>query len=115
MASMPTPLSRNRNFLLLETGQLLSTLGSQAAGVAFPLLALSLTHSPAKAGLVGFAAILPLPLLLIPAGVVVDRRDRKRVMVVCDAARAVAALSLAAALVSGHGTYLHLTAVAFLE
>ena len=43
------PLRRNRNFLLLQSGQLLSTIGSQASGAAFPLLALALTHSPAKA------------------------------------------------------------------
>jgi MFS family permease len=109
------PLTRNRNFLLLQSGQLLSTVGSQAASVAFPLLALALTHSPAKAGIVGFAGILPLPLLLLPAGVLVDRFDRKRVMVVCDAARALGALSLALALLAGHGTYWHLLVVAFLE
>lgn len=109
------PLGRNRNFLLLESGQLLSTLGSQAASVAFPLLALALTHSPARAGLVGFVAILPFPLLLLPAGVLVDRLDRKRVMVVCDAARALAACSLGVALATGHGTYGHVLVVAFLE
>src|SRR4051812_39887454 len=94
-------LARNRNFLLLQGGQLLSTVGSQASNVAFPLLALALTHSPAKAGLVGFAGILPYPLLMLPAGVVVDRLDRKRVMVVCDAGRALGMASLGVALVLG--------------
>src|SRR4051794_23741262 len=114
-AASALPLARNRNFLLLQGGQLLSTLGSQASGVAFPLLALALTHSPAKAGLVGFAGILPFPLLMLPAGVLVDRLDRKRVMIVCDAGRAVAMASLGIALAVGHGNYWHLLVVAFLE
>ena len=50
-------LRRNRDFLLLQAGQLLSSTGSSFTGVAYPLLALSLTHSPAKAGLVSFARL----------------------------------------------------------
>jgi hypothetical protein len=53
------PLRRNRNFLLLETGRFLSTLGSQSSGIAYPLLVLALTHSPAKTGIVSFAGSIP--------------------------------------------------------
>jgi hypothetical protein len=53
------PLRRNRDFILLQAGQALSTIGSEASGVAYTLLVLALTHSPAKAGLVGFARIVP--------------------------------------------------------
>ena len=45
--------------MLLLTGRLLSTLGSQVTAIAYPLLVLAVTHSPAKAGLVGFAGLLP--------------------------------------------------------
>src|SRR3954470_10500938 len=107
-------LARNRDFLMLQAGQLLSTFGSQSSGVAFPLLALALTHSPAKAGVVAFASVLPYPLLMLPAGFVVDRIDRKRVMVACDVGRAFAVGSLAIALATGHGSYAHLVVVAFL-
>ena len=43
------PLRRNRDFVLLQTGQALSTVGSESAAVAYTLLVLALTHSPAKA------------------------------------------------------------------
>src|SRR6266516_1071077 len=43
------PLRRNRDFVLLQAGQLLSTLGTGATTIAYPLLVLAVTHSPAKA------------------------------------------------------------------
>ena len=55
----PLPLRRNRDFVLLLTGRLLSTLGSQVTAIAYPLLVLAVTHSPAKAGIVGFAGLVP--------------------------------------------------------
>jgi MFS family permease len=111
----PQPLSRNRNFVLLWVGQALSTLGAQASSIAFPLLALALTHSPAKAGLVGFANILPFPLLMLPAGVLVDRWNRKALMIVCDLGRALAMGSLGVALALGHASFAHLLVVAFVD
>src|SRR4029450_4313557 len=43
------PLRRNRDFLLLQTGQLLSDVGSQSTSIAFPLLVLAVTGSAAPA------------------------------------------------------------------
>ena len=43
------PLRRNRDFVLLETGRLLSGAGTQLTTIAYPLLLLALTHSPASA------------------------------------------------------------------
>ena len=57
------PLRRNRDYMLVWAGQGVSEFGSQISTVAYPLLVLALTHSPAKAGVVGLAATLPLPLL----------------------------------------------------
>jgi len=45
----PPPLSRNREFALLWSGQALSGLGSQISTVAYPLLVLAVTGSPAVA------------------------------------------------------------------
>jgi hypothetical protein len=44
------PLRRNRDFMLLQAAQLLSSGGSQMTAIAYPLLVLALTGSPAKAG-----------------------------------------------------------------
>src|ERR671914_2186595 len=74
----PVPLRRNRDFLLLWTGQVVSTVGTRASSVAFPLLVLALTGSPSQAGFVAFAQTLPFPLLFLVAGVAVDRLGRER-------------------------------------
>ena len=71
-------LSRNREFALLWSGQTLSALGSQVSLVAYPLLVLAVTGSPAKAGVVGFAKSVPVALLALPAGALADRVNRKR-------------------------------------
>lgn len=44
------PLLRNCDYMLLWSGEVLSELGSQTSAVAYPLLILALTGSPAKAG-----------------------------------------------------------------
>jgi MFS family permease len=110
-----TPLRRNRDYMLLWAGQGVSELGSQISTVAYPLLVLALTHSPAKAGLVGLAATLPLPLLALPAGMLADHFDRKRLMLACDAIRAVALAALTIAVFAGHLAYGMIAAVAFID
>jgi MFS family permease len=109
------PLRRNRDFVLLQLGQGLSTLGSTSTYVAYPLLVLALTHSPAKAGVVGFANVLPYALFALLAGVVADRVDRKRLMIAMDLVRAAAMASVVAALAAGMVTFWQVAAVAFVE
>ena len=62
------PLRRNRDFLLLQAGQLLSEVGTQSAAIAYPYLVLAVTGSAAKAGVVAFARGLSLTLFALPAG-----------------------------------------------
>lgn len=84
---MAAPRLRNRDFMRLWSGQVVSALGSAVSSLAFPLLVLALTHSPARAGLVGLAGTLPFLLFQLPAGGLVGRWDRKRTMIVSDALR----------------------------
>jgi hypothetical protein len=96
------PLWRNRDFVLFEVGRLLSNVGSQVSQLAYPLLVLALTHSPAKAGLVGFARALPPLLLALAAGVVADHGNRKRQMLASDALRALVLGTLAVLVATEH-------------
>jgi MFS family permease len=98
MGAEDVPLRRNRDFNLLWGGQVLSDLGARISGLAFPLLVLAITGSPAKAGIIAFAGSLPLLLLTVPAGALVDRWDRKRVIIIADSARCIALTSIVVAL-----------------
>jgi MFS family permease len=110
-----TSLRRNRDFTLLWTGQALSMLGSRVTTLAYPFLILSLGYSPAAAGAVGFVATLPYLLFQLPAGVWVDRVDRKRLMIGCDLVRGAALGALALGVALGWASLWQIVAVAFVE
>jgi Transmembrane secretion effector len=109
------PLRRNRDFQLLWSGQAVSLLGSQTSKIAYPLLVLAMTGSPAKAGIAGFAAMLGYLLFPLPAGGLADRYDRKRIMIGCDAARLLAVGSIAVAAWAAHITYVQVLLAGFVE
>jgi hypothetical protein len=111
----PVPLRRNRDFQLLWGGQAVSLLGSQTSKIAYPLLVLAMTGSPAKAGIAGFAAMLGYLLFPLPAGGLADRHDRKRIMIACDAIRLAAVGSIAIAGWAAHITYVQVLVAGFAE
>src|SRR4051812_1631994 len=83
------PLWRNRDFMLLWSGQAVSVLGSTMSQLVFPLLVLSLTGSPLSAGIAGALYSIPYIIFSLPAGALIDRWDRKLVMILCDTGRAI--------------------------
>jgi MFS family permease len=109
------PLRRNRDFLLLQAGRLLSSAGTQLTSIAYPLLVLAVTGSAAKAGVVGFARTLPTALLALPAGVAADRWNRKRLMIGADGVRVLALTALAATILAGESPFWLIVVVAFVE
>lgn len=109
------PLHRNHDFRRLWIGQACSELGSNAAQLAFPLLVLALTGSPVYAGLVGSANLAAQTLLSLPAGTLVDRWNRRRVMMACEVTRLAAAGLLVVALLTGWASLPLIVAVAAIE
>jgi hypothetical protein len=109
------PLRRNREFLLLQAGQLLSSAGTESTSIAYPLLVLSVTGSAARAGVVSFARTLPWALLALPAGVLADRWNRRRLMVAADGVRMLAIGCLAAAILAHQAAFWAIPLVAFVE
>ena len=108
-------LWRNRDYMLLWSGQLVSSVGTQVSQLAFPLLILALTHSPAQAGLAAALRALPYLIFSLPAGALIDRWDRKRVMILCDTVRALALGSIPLTFAFGNLTILQLYIVSTLE
>lgn len=110
-----TPLWRNREFLLLQTAHLLSSLGDRVSFIAYPLLVLAVTGSPAKAGIVGFARLLPSVLFGLPAGLAADRYDRKQLMLGAHVVRALVLGTLAVAILADALTFWLIPAAAFVQ
>ncbi|GAC1393118.1 MAG: MFS transporter [Ktedonobacteraceae bacterium] len=108
-------LWHNRDFLLLWSGQAVSNIGSQVSLLAFPWLILSVTHSPFLAGLIAATRLLPYLLFGLVAGALVDRWNRKCVMIVCDIGRAIALGSIPIAYTLGWLTGVQLFIVSFIE
>lgn len=98
MATALPPLWRNRDYMLLWGGQLASTLGTTASQVVVPLLVLAITNSPEAAGVAGALRSLPYLVFSLPVGALIDRWDRKKVMVRCDAGRAIAVATIPVAM-----------------
>lgn len=71
---------RHRNFRLYWSGQLISLIGTWMQSVAQGWLMHRLTSSALMLGLLGFAQFLPVMLLSLWAGVVVDRMDKRRLL-----------------------------------
>ena len=80
-------LTRNGNFVLLVTGQFVSQMGDRLAMVAFPWLVWRTTGSALSTGLVLALFTLPYVLFGTVAGGVLDRIDKRGVMVAADLAR----------------------------
>ena len=83
------------------TASLVSNLGDGANAAAMPLLAISLTQDTRLISAVSFSSMIPWLFLSLPAGVFIDRWDRRIVMIVADSLRAVM-YSLVAVLVAVH-------------
>src|SRR6266481_9307618 len=109
------PLWRNRDYMLLWSGQAVSLTGTVISQTAFPLLVWDLTHSAAQVGLVGGLGTLPYVFLSLLAGALIDRWNRKRVMILCDTGRALNLGSIPLALALGRLTIVQLYIVSLVE
>ncbi|MER5762454.1 MFS transporter [Streptomyces sp. NPDC002082] len=104
-----------RDFRLLWTGSAMAVMAERCSGMAFTLLVLWDTRSASAAGLVGFAGLLPALLVQLPAGVMVDRLNRRRVMMTCVVVRMVAVATVAVSLIGDTVWVWHIATVAFVQ
>jgi MFS family permease len=83
------PLAENRDFKVLLASQAVSALGDAVSFTALPLLVLALTGSGVAMGVVATVQTLPDFVFGTLAGAMADRSDRKRMMFLADAGRAI--------------------------
>src|ERR687891_1774167 len=79
---------RHRNYRLYWFGQLSSVLAQNMEGVAQSWLVLELTESPLLLGLTGLTFAAPTIALTLLGGVIADRADRRRIMILSQGASA---------------------------
>lgn len=87
-------LGRHPNFRTFWIGQTLSLVGTWMSGMAQGWLALVLSDDPLLVGLVAAAPAMPIILFSLPAGVLVDRMDKRRLVMLCQALFLVDAVAL---------------------
>lgn len=87
-------LMRNRAFLALWGAQVLSQTAANAVTSALIILVATLTHSNTSSSFLILLAIIPAVLFGFAGGVIVDRTDRRLVLVITNALRAVAIVPL---------------------
>jgi hypothetical protein len=109
----PAPLLRNRSYMLLMSGLTTESLGAGLALFAVPLVAYSLTGSVLQAGLVAAVGQAGALLATLPAGVVADRVDRRRLVVGASAVGVALWATVGVAAATGSLTAWHLALVLF--
>ena len=103
-ASMLGILKNYRDFRFLSFG----TVGSHASqwilNITLAWLVLDLTNSALYVGLLGFAAGVPMVLVSVPSGVILDRANRRSVLLLCQLGMLVVAVALLALVLTGLAT-----------
>jgi len=107
-------LARNRDFTILWTGETISELGSTMSLFVFPLIGYHLTGSTFVAALLEASALFGMCAMLLPAGILADRYDRRALMLLASGSGVVLYGSLAVAGWLGALTVPHLVVVALL-
>jgi len=107
------PALASRDFVLFVTGQLISVIGTWMQATALPYLAYRISGRPLDLGLIGFSNTLPTLLFALPAGVLVERWDKRKTVILFQAIMSIQAFGLAYLAYKGHIQIWHIVALAF--
>jgi MFS family permease len=99
----PVPERLGANYLKLFSASTISNLGDGIGVIAYPWLASAITRNPILISIVVVVQRLPWLVFSLPAGVITDRHDRRRLMVGANTIRAILTAMIAAAVLSRQG------------
>jgi MFS family permease len=120
MAENPSSIARrfpalaSRDFVLFLVGQFISVIGTWMQNTAQPYLAYRISGRPLDLGWIGFASTLPTLLLALPAGVFVERWDKRRTVIFFQLIMSLQAFGLAALTFTGHIQIWHIGLLALI-
>lgn len=108
------PALASRDFAIFLLGQFISVIGTWMQNTAQPYLAYRISGRPLDLGLIGFASTLPTLLLALPAGVLVERWDKRKTVIIFQAIMAIQAFALAVLTFSGQIQIWHIVVLALI-
>ena len=108
------PALASRDFSIFLVGQFISVIGTWMQNTAQPYLAYRISGRPFDLGLIGFAATLPTLLLALPAGVLVERWDKRKTVIIFQSIMSLQAFGLAALTFTGHIQIWHIGVLALI-
>ena len=117
MKSQITPwqVLQQRDFGLFWLSLLFSAVGSQISTVAVAWQVYEITNSPFQLGLTGLFRALPVMILSLPGGVLADRMDRRKLLIITQSLAALLALALGLLTSTGEIRVWHIYTVTFLS
>ncbi len=107
------PALQSRDFVIFWVGQFISLIGTWMQTTTLPYLAYQLTGRPFDLGLIGFANSLPALFLAIPAGVIVERLDKRKTVIAMQTVMMLQAFTLAYLALSARIQIQHILWLAF--
>ena len=108
-------LRKHRNYRLFFSGQVVSVSGTWMQNIAMYWFVLTLTHDPVAIGILSFCRFGPFTIFGLFAGVIADRFDNRKTVIVTQSVQMVLSAVLAIDAVTGHATAWHVYAIAALS
>jgi MFS family permease len=108
------PALASRDFFIFLVGQFISLVGTWMQSTVQPYLAYRITGSSFDLGLIAFSATLPTLILALPAGVIIERMDKRKIVIAMQAIEMVQAFFLAFLALTGRIQVWHLISLSFL-
>lgn len=108
------PALESRDYILFIIGQFISVIGTWMQATALPYLAYRISGRPLDLGLIGFSTTLPTLLFALPAGVLVERWDKRKAVIILQAVMSIQAFGLAFLTFTGHLQVWHIVVLAFI-
>lgn len=108
------PAFRSRDFLIFWIGQAVSLIGTWMQSTTLPYLAYRISGRPLDLGLIGFAATLPTLFLALPGGVIIERLDKRKSVIVLQSVMMLQAFALAYLAITGIIQIWHIVVLSFI-
>ena len=105
-------LRKHRNYRLFFAGQVVSMSGTWMQNIAMYWYVLTLTHDPLSVGILSVCRFGPFTLFGLLSGVIADRFDNRRTVIVTQAVQMALSAALAGLAVTGHASEWHVYAIA---